>query len=68
MDTFDKTDIIDYLREKNAPISALKIKKHFGIKIRKLMYFLLTNDEFVRVKPFEVGSRAIHSNVWKLYV
>ena len=66
MDTFDKTDIIDYLREKNAPISALKIKKHFGIKINKLMYFLLTNDEFERVSPLDVGSKATHLNVWKL--
>ena len=66
MNTIDKTDIIDYLREKNVPISARKMKKNFGIRFNKLMYFLLTNDEFERVQPLEIGSKAAHLNVWKL--
>ena len=37
MNTIDKTDIIDYLREKNVPISARKMKKNFGIRFNKLM-------------------------------
>ena len=68
MDTFDKTNIIDYLREKNAPISARKMKNYFGIKFKKLMYFLQTNDEFIKVQPLEIGSGITNSNVWKLKV